>query len=92
MTRKGPTVTEIVHFIATELERALAQGLNQAAARQAAEAATRATFAGERPYIPALPKQQRAVQLARLQLASTRDLAVASGMNVRTVRRITRGR
>lgn len=85
-------MTEILNACLRALAEASAQGLDGPAARQAAEVAIRAEFGGERIYVPSLPKQARAVQLARLNLKSTRDLSAASGLPVRTVRRITRGR
>lgn len=85
-------MTEIINFIARELEQALARGLAPDEARQAAEVATRHTFAGERVYIAGHPKRQRAVQIAALNLGTTREVVAATGMNQRTVRRILRGR
>lgn len=85
-------VTEILNACLRALEAAAAHGLTGQEARRAAEVDIRRQFGGERIYIPSLPKQARAVQLARLELKSTRDLAAASGLPVRTVRRITRGR
>jgi DNA-directed RNA polymerase specialized sigma24 family protein len=85
-------MTEIIDFLARSLMQNLASGMDESAARQAASVEVRAEFGGERVYVPSLPKQRRAVQLARLEMRSTRELAAASGMATRTVRRITRGR
>ncbi len=85
-------MTEIIDFIARELERALASGMTRDEARRHAEVATRSTFAGERPYIAAYPKQRRAVQIAKLEMHSTREIVAATGMSARTVRRLRTGR
>ena len=85
-------MTEIIRFILEQFERELAAGRSLAEAGSNAELATRQTFAGERPYIAGYPKRQRAVQIAQLNLRTTREMAAASGMNERTVRRIVRGR
>lgn len=90
--RKGLTVSEIIHFMAKELKRALSQGMTWEAAERSAVAATHCTFPGERLYVAALPKQQHAVQLAKLNLRTTREMAEATGLSVRQVRRILRGR
>ena len=90
--RKGASMTEIIRFIRDEIERAMTQGRSLHDAAADAEVAVRRTFAGERPYIAGYPKQQRAVQLDRLNLQTTRELAVASGIPVRTVRRLRSGR
>ena len=75
-----------------ELARCLAQGMTTEEARLSAESLIRRTYAGERIYVAGQPKRQRAIQLAKLELRTTREMAVASGMNVRTVRRIVTGR
>ncbi len=75
-----------------ELARALAQGMTTEEARLNTEAFIRRTYGGEEIYVAKQPKRQRAIQLAQLQLRTTRELAVASGMNVRTVKRIINGR
>ena len=85
-------MTEILNACLRALEAATAQGLTGQEARQAAEVAVRAEYGGERVYVPSLPKQARAAQLARLNLKTTRELSAASGLPVRTVRRITLGR
>ena len=85
-------MTEIIDFIARELEQALAQGMTRDEARRQAEIKTRSTFAGERPYIAGYPKQRRAVQIAKLELRSAREVAVASGIPLRTVQRMRSGR
>ena len=83
-------VSEMIEEIIALLR---AQGIDiPTPVRNEVEAAFRYEHAGERVYVKGLPKQQRAVQLARLELKNTRELSIASGMNVRTVRRIMRGR
>ena len=74
-------MTEIIDFIARELEQALAQGMTRDEARRHAERKTRQMFAGERPYIAGLPKQRRAVQVARLETRSTSQIAVSCGIS-----------
>ena len=85
-------MTEILNACLRALEAAAAQGLTGDAARRAAEIDVRGQFGGERLYVPSLPKQRRAVQLARLELRSSRALAAASGMPLRTVQRLKSGR
>lgn len=91
-TRKGIDMTEIINLLARELEAALAQGLTRDEARTRAEVAVRSEYGGERVYIASHPKRARAVQLARLELRSTRELSVATGIPARTVRRLRTGR
>lgn len=86
----GVNMTEIINFIARELEQALSQGLTRDQARQAAEIATRMQFAGERPYIAALPKA-RAVQIARNNLISNREAATRTGLSIRRIQQLRRG-
>jgi DNA-directed RNA polymerase specialized sigma24 family protein len=74
------------------LEKALAQGMTRDEARQAAEIAVRQKYAGERVYVAALPKQRRAVQIAKLTLRSSREIAAATGLPLRTVQRLRSGR
>lgn len=90
--RKGASMTEIIKFLRDEIERGMATGRSLHDAAVDAELVLRRTFAGERVYIAGYPKQQRAGQLARLNLQTTRELAVASGIPVRTVRRLRSGR
>jgi len=75
-----------------ELERALAQGLTRDEARRAAEVAVRQKYAGERVYVAALPKQRRALQVARLNLRTSREISLVSGLPLRTVQRLRSGR
>lgn len=56
------------------------------------EVKLRQTYGGERIYIASLPKQRRAAQLAKLNLRTQREMAVATGLSVRGVRKILRGR
>lgn len=85
-------MTEIIKFIRDEIERAMTAGRTLHDAAQDAEIAVRRTFAGERPYIAGYPKQQRAVQIAKLTAKTTRDICAATGMKPRMVRYITRGK
>jgi len=59
---------------------------------QTVEAKIRKTYGGERVYIASLPKQQRAVQLAKLEKCTQVQMALATGLTVRQVRRIRRGK
>lgn len=59
---------------------------------QQAEAAMYQNFGGERVYIPHRPTQRHQVQLAQLGKMETRKLAVATGLSVRTIRRIRNGK
>jgi hypothetical protein len=74
------------------LEKALAQGMTRDEARQAAEVAVRQKYAGERVYVAALPKQARAVQLARLEKRTQVQMALSTGLSVRQIRRIRNGK
>lgn len=85
-------MTEIIKFIRDQFERELAGGRSMAEAGTNVEIAVRTTFAGERPYIAGYPKQARAVQLAKLQHLKTVDMALATGITVRRVRQIMRGK
>lgn len=60
--------------------------------QQAVEMEVRQQFAGERVYVAGQPKRQRAVQLARLNLTRTRDMAEATGISERRVRQLMRGK
>lgn len=75
-----------------ELERALSQGMTRDEARRVTEVAVRQKYAGERVYIAALPKQRRAVQLARLEKRTQVQISLATGLSVRQVRRIRNGK
>lgn len=81
-------MTEIIDFLARELERALASGQDIVQARQAAEVAVRTEYAGERVYIAGLPKQRRAVQLAALNTQATREIVAITGMSRQHVWRL----
>jgi len=85
-------MTEIIKFIRDQFERELGGGRSLAEAGTNVEIAVRTTFAGERVYIAGYPKQRRAVQIAKLNLKTTRELSVASGIPVRTVRWLRSGR
>lgn len=49
-------------------------------------------YGGERVYVPSLPKARRAVQLAKLEKRTQVEMALATGLSVRQVRRIKNGR
>ena len=59
---------------------------------RAVEVKLRQQYGGERVYVASLPKQKRAAQLAKLNLRTQREMAVATGLTVRGVRKILRGR
>ena len=83
-------MTEIIRKLALHLERALTQGMTRDEAVRQADVAIRAEYAGERVYIAGLPKQNRAVQIARLEMRSTREIAVATGLTIRRVQQLKR--
>lgn len=85
-------LTMLVQKISLAYDRAIAAGESREEARRSAMLDACAEFAGERIYIPGLPKAQRARQLAKLAKQTTRELAVESGMAERTVRRLLRGK
>jgi DNA-directed RNA polymerase specialized sigma24 family protein len=82
----------IVRRISIEYQRAVASGQPPAEAEQTAFLVVSAEFAGERVYVAGLPKAQRARQLAKLQRQSTREVAAASGLPLRTVQRLLNGK
>lgn len=86
--KKGNTMTEIINFLARAMEQALAQGLSAPDARRVAEVAVRVEFAGERVYVAALPKQRRAVQLAKLEGRTTQQIVATTGMSRQHVWRL----
>ncbi len=49
-------------------------------------------YGGERVYVPSLPKARRAVQIARLEKRTQVEMALATGLSVRQVRRIRNGK
>jgi hypothetical protein len=70
-----------------------AQGVDiPVTAKQTVEVQFRQLHAGERIYICGYPKQQRAVQLAKLTKHTQIQMANATGLTVRGVRRILRGK
>ena len=85
-------MTEILKFIRDNLERELKAGQTVPDALQAVELNVRHTFAGERPYIAAFPKQRRAVQVAKLERHTQRQIAVTTGLSVRHIRRLRTGK
>lgn len=82
----------IIRKVAAEYHRALEQGLPPAEAERTAYLVVSAEHAGERIYIAGLPKAQRARQIAKLQRQSSREIAVASGLPLRTVQRLRSGK
>jgi len=88
--RKGSKMSELID----ELFRALgAAGVTVTdTARLDVMTHIRQEFGGERVYVPSLPKQARAVQLARLERHRQVDVATRTGLSVRTVRRHLRGK
>lgn len=75
------------------LQMLRAQGINvPGEMRQAVEVQFRQLHAGERIYIAGLPKQRRAVQLAKLEKHTQVQMALATGLTVRGVRKILRGK
>ena len=82
----------LVQKISLAYDRALAAGETREDARRSAYLEVSAEFGGERLYIPGLPRAQRARQLAKLNKQTTRELAEASGIPPRTVRRLVYGK
>lgn len=56
------------------------------------EVKIRMQYGGERVYVASLPKQSRAVQLAKLEKRTQVQMALATGLSVRQIRRIRNGR
>jgi len=83
----GAKVTEILKFFADEFERVAGVKLN-AEQRREVEVATRLTYAGERPYIAAYPKQTRAVQIAKLNALDNRQISQNTGLSIRRVQQL----
>jgi len=57
-----------------------------------AEVQIRRQYGGERVYVASLPKQRRQVQLAKLEKMSQIGMAKATGLNVRHVRLLLKGK
>lgn len=85
-------MTEIIRFMRDVFQREISAGVPLPQASATVERELRNTFAGERVYIAGYPKQRRAVQLAKMQKMRTIDMAVATGLSVRRVRQIVRGK
>lgn len=84
-------MTEVADMIDTmlrELERALSLGMTREEARLAAEVAVRTEYAGERVYVASLPKQRRAVHMARLEKRTTQEIVAATGLSRQHVWRL----
>lgn len=56
------------------------------------EVKIRQQYGGERVYVASLPKQRRQVQLAKLEKMTLRKMSVATGIPVRTIKRLKNGR
>jgi hypothetical protein len=56
------------------------------------EVRLRQTYGGERIYVASLPKQRRAVHLAKLTKMKLIDMSLATGIPVRSIKRIKNGR
>lgn len=82
----------LVQKISHAYDRAIAAGESREEARRNVVLEISAEYAGERVYIPGLPKAQRARQLAKLNKQTTREMAVASGLPLRTVQRLVNGK
>ena len=61
-------------------------------AARSVEVKIRMQYGGERIYVASLPKQARAVQLAKLERRTQVQMAAATGLSVRQIRRIRNGR
>lgn len=85
-------MTEILKFIRDDLERQLKAGQTINDAVQNVELHVRETFAGERPYIAGHPKQRRAVQIAKLERHTQRQIAIDTGLSIRHIRRLRTGK
>ena len=57
-----------------------------------AELQIRRQYGGERVYVASLPKQRRQAQLAKLEKMTQINMSVATGIPVRTIRRLRNGR
>ncbi len=88
--KKGTKMGELI----AEMFRALgAAGVEVTdTTRKDVELRLRQEFGGERVYVPSLPKQGRAVQLARLERHTQVEMATRTGLTVRQVRRHLRGK
>lgn len=86
--RKGVDMTDIINFLATRLELAIAQGQGPDQARQTAVVETQARYRGERVYIAGRDAERRLkIQAAESQVRTVRELAVKTGIPVRTLQR-----
>lgn len=54
------------------------------------EVKLRTQYGGERVYVAQLPKQARAVQLAKLEKLTNRQIALATGLTIRRVQQLRR--
>ncbi|HAF43423.1 MAG TPA: hypothetical protein DCK83_00375 [Gallionellaceae bacterium] len=86
-------MTEVVEMI-NDLIRAMREAGVAVPDGVAMEVETkmRQAYGGERLYIARLPKQNRAVQLAKLERHTQVEMALATGLTVRQVRRIRNGK
>lgn len=83
---------QICRRIAAITAREITTGASTEQAAQTAWLEASAEFGGERVYVASLPKAQRARQIAKLQRQSSREIAVASGLPLRTVQRLRSGK
>jgi Mor family transcriptional regulator len=87
-------VVVVIEYILSELRRQPGVVIPDAAGT-AAMVAAHQLYGGERLYIPKLPKLQNAArvqQQARHEGRKQVEIALASGLSVRQVRRLQRGR
>lgn len=90
MKQKGKKLGEIINELLAAI-RAAGVAVPDNVAREV-EVHARREFGGERIYIPSLPKQARAVQIAKLNKMDDLQVAQRTGLSIRQVRRIKRGR
>jgi predicted transcriptional regulator YdeE len=91
-TKKGPTMTEIIDFFRERLEARLLEGMQLKDATLQVQIETETQFRGERVYIAGPSRQIRARQIAKLGQMKLRDMAVTTGVPVRTLARIRNGK
>lgn len=86
-------MTEVMQMINDLISEIRAAGINVPDnIALTVETKIRHVYGGERIYIASLPKQNRAVQLAKLAKHTQIEMAHATGLTVRQVRRIQRGK
>ena len=85
-------MSELFDFYRSRLESMLSQGTSVGDATLQAQIDTELQFRGERVYIAGPSRQVRARQVAKLGQMKIRDMAVATGLSVRTIKVIRNGR